>query len=94
MASGRNKFKREIERLQFGIKCLLNTKAVGEYGKILYSEDEDTRLLGEKIINGYEVFLYEIDEKLQAVFQDDQFIYFIDCNMNETEVIKIVEEMR
>lgn len=68
-------------------------RAVGEYGKILYSEDEDTRLLGEKIINGYEVFLYEIDEKLQAVFQDDQFIYFIDSNMNETEVMKIVEEM-
>ena len=25
-ASDRNKFKREFERLQFGIKCLLNTK--------------------------------------------------------------------
>ena len=64
------------------------------YGKMLYSEDEYTKLLGQSIINGYEVFLYQIDEKLQAVFQDNQFIYFIDSNMNETEVIKIVEEMR
>lgn len=69
-------------------------RAIGDYGKMLYSEDEYTKLLGQNIINGYEVFLYKIDEKLQAVFQDSQFIYFIDSNMNETEVMKIVEEMR
>ena len=68
-------------------------RAIGDYGKMLYSEDEYTKLLGQNIINGYEVFLYKIDEKLQAVFQDNQFIYFIDSNMNETEVMKIVEEM-
>ena len=45
-------------------------------------------------MNGFEVFLYELNDKLQAVFEEDQFMYCIESNMDEAELIKIIEEMR
>ncbi|MDE7183458.1 MAG: DUF4367 domain-containing protein [Lachnospiraceae bacterium] len=69
-------------------------RAMSGYGKMLYSEDLNTAVPEKKIVNEIEVFLYELDDKLQAVFQNEQFMYCIESNMNETEVIKIIEEMR
>ena len=69
-------------------------RAMSGYGKMLYSEDKNAKLLEEKIVNGFEVFLYELNDKLQAVFEEDQFMYCIESNMDEAELIKIIEEMR
>lgn len=74
------------------IRFLVRT--VGEYGKVLHSEDKYAKLSGEREINGKTVSLYQTEDEMQAMFQDGQYVYILETNISEEEIIKIIEEMR
>ena len=67
---------------------------MGEYGKVLHSEDKYAELSGEREINGKTVFLYQTEDAMQAMFQDGQYVYILEANISEEEIIKMIEEMR
>mgnify|MGYP001029941091 CR=1 FL=1 len=69
-------------------------RTVGEYGKVLHSEDKYAELSGEREINGKTVFLYQTEDAMQAMFQDGQYVYILEANISEEEIIKMIEEMR
>ena len=77
---------------EFHIRFLART--VGEYGKVLHSEDQYAELSEEKEINGKTVSLYQTEDEMQAMFQDGQYVYILEADISEEEITKIIEEMR
>lgn len=77
---------------EFHIRFLART--VGEYGKVLHSEDQYAELSEEREINGKTVSLYQTEDEMQAVFQDGKYVYILETDISEEETIKIIEEMR
>lgn len=69
-------------------------RTVGEYGKVLHSENQYAELLEERDINGKTVSLYQTEDEMQAVFQDEQYVYVLEADISEEEIIKMIEEMR
>lgn len=83
---------RQYIKEEFHIRFLART--VGEYGKVLHSEDQYAELSKEREINGKTVSLYRTEDEMQAMFQDGQYVYILEADISEEEIIKIIEEMR
>lgn len=83
---------RQYIKEEFHIRFLART--VGEYGKVLHSEDQYAELSKEREINGKTVSLYRTEDEMQAMFQDGQYVYILEADILEEEIIKIIEEMR
>lgn len=69
-------------------------RTVGENGKWLSATDQLESLTEKKELNGFEVSFYQVDDALQAVFQDKQFIYVIETNVGQEELERIIVEMQ
>lgn len=77
---------------QLYIRFLART--ISEYGKVLHSEDQYAKPLGEREINSSTVSLYQTEDEIQTIFQDGQYVYIFETNISEEEITKIIEEMR
>ena len=58
-----------------------------------FVEDIDG-ILFEKLIGDSYVTAYKIQDNIHAFFQDTQFVYFIETNLEEQELIEFILEMR
>ncbi|TCL55226.1 uncharacterized protein DUF4367 [Kineothrix alysoides] len=63
-------------------------------GKWMCAMDKMNNLIEQKEINDYMVSFYQTDDAIQAMYQDEQFIYVVETNMDQKTLEKIVEEMR
>lgn len=55
-------------------------------------ETEDSSF--ERVINSINVIFSKTDDSIQASFQHEQYIYFVDTNLSQEELEKIITEMR
>lgn len=69
-------------------------RSIDGNGKWISATDKMDKLVSQKEINGYSVSFYQTDDAVQAVYQDESFIYIIETNMGQKTLEKIVEEMR
>ena len=63
-------------------------------GKWMSAMDKMNNLIEQKEINDYAVSFYQTDDAIQAMYQDEQFIYVVETNMDQETLETIVEEMR
>ena len=56
--------------------------------------DDRGSILYEKSINGFFVTCYQIEENLQAIFQEDLFIYGLETNLTEETLEEIIMKVR
>ena len=56
--------------------------------------DEVESVLFEKPIGDFYVISYQIQNDIQAFFQDDKFIYLVETNLSESELEKFIREVR
>lgn len=83
---------RQYLNSKHNMRILIRT--MSENGKWLAAVDELENFIGEKEINGFQVSFYQVEDAVQAMFQDEKFIYIIETNMEKELIDKIILEMR
>lgn len=74
--------------VRFLIRCIKGN------GKWMSAMDQVDNKIEQKEINEYSVSFYQADDMIQAIYQDEQFIYVVDTNMEQEILEKIIKEMR
>lgn len=73
---------------------LFYISSFSDTGRISTVVDEVESVLFEKTIGDFYVTSYQIQNDIQAFFQDNKFIYLVETNLNENELEKIIMEIR
>lgn len=83
---------RQYSNTEYNIRILIRT--MSENGKWSSAVDELENFIDEKEINGFRVSFYQVEDAVQAMFQDGLYIYIIETNMEREIIDKIILEMR
>ena len=73
---------------------LFYVSSFSDSGKFSTLLDEVESIIWQKMIGGFYVTCYQIQDNIQAFFQDELFIYSIETNLNEEELEKFIMEIR
>lgn len=76
---------------EYSMRFIIRT--IGGNGELLTAIDKLKGLIAKEEINNIETAFYKSDDAFQAIFQDEQFIYIIETNIDLEELKQVIMKM-